>query len=170
MVDSHSRPRGIRRGPRLPASVMEAARGLVLDFDPAHLSALTGTPAGTLYNKVSDNPENNNKPTLAEGIVWTNLAVASGVADSLRIPRAFAQACGGVFVPLHGLGAVSDEALLDLVLRRGVEQGEFDEALSKCLEDGRISAEDYALLHREGFEAIGAFLELLYRLEGMVRG
>ncbi len=166
MANSHN-PRGSRRGQALPPSVMKAAHDLLLAFGAGNLSALTGTPVGTLYNKVTDSPENNNKPTLAEGVVWSTLAHAQGVPDPWRIVHAFCRACGGVFVPLHGLAHTSDEALLDLILRRGKEQGDFDAALAKALEDGRICDDDFDLLHREGYEVITAFLELLSRLEGM---
>lgn len=149
---------------RIPADVSDAVYRVVHDFGVERLAARTGTPAGTIHNKANPNETSHHKPTLSDALIWSQIA-----ADK-RIAHAFCRALGGAFVDLSGMAGQSDKALLDLALKRDKEAGDFAAALLLALEDGRISAADYRALHREGYEAVTAMLELLARLEAMSRG
>jgi hypothetical protein len=149
---------------RIPADVSDAVYRVVHDFGAEKLAARTGTPAGTIYNKANPHDTSHHKPTLSDALIW------SQIAGDRRIAHAFCRALGGVFVDLSGMARQSDKALLDLALRRDKEFGEFAGALLLALEDGRISGTDYAVLRREGYEAVTAMLELLSRLEAMAHG
>ncbi len=149
---------------RIPADVCDAVYRVVKDFGAERLAAATGTPAGTIYNKANPNESSHHKPTLADGILWTNLT------GDIRIAQAVSRATGGVHVDLRGLAEQSDEALLDLLLLRGREEGEADRVLAEALADGRICRRDFERIHKEELEAVAARLTVLYRLEGMARG
>jgi len=149
---------------RIPADVSDAVYRVVHDFGVERLAARTGTPAGTIYNKANPHDSSHHKPTLSDALIWSQLA------GDRRIAHAFCRALGGAFVDLSGMAGQADKALLDLALRRDKEYGDFAGALLLALEDGRISRADYSALHREGYEAVTAMLELLARLEGMAHG
>lgn len=149
---------------RIPKDVNDAVYRVVHEFGVERLAARTGTAAGTIYNKALATDSGHHKPTLADALIW------SQITGDLRIAHAFCHTLGGVFIEIDHLKRHSDDALLDLVLRTEVEHGDFARALQAALADGRISAQDYEDLHREAYEAISAFLELLSRLEGMSHG
>lgn len=149
---------------RIPADVNDAVYQLVKDFGADKLSRLTGTPAGTIHNKANPHETMHHKPTLSDVIIWTNLS------GDLRIPAAISRSCGGVHVDLRGMEHQSDEALLDLILRREVEEGEAAGAMERALSDGRVSQLDYDLIRGEELEAVAARLTVLARIEGMIHG
>lgn len=149
---------------RIPADINDAVYRVVRDFGVERLASITGQSPGVLYNKTSLSLEEHNKPTLADALIWT-----LGTRD-LRIVQALSRCVGGVHVSLAGLAQQSDAALLDLVLRRSKEDGEFASQLMSVLDRGAVSPADYDRLHKEGYEAIAAFIELLLRLEDMSRG
>ena len=148
---------------RIPADVSDAVYQLVRGFGAEKLAARTGTPAGTIYNKANPSDSTHHKPTLADALIWTQ------ISGDFQVVHALCRTLGGVFVPLDRMAEHSDAALLDLVLRHDSEHGDFARALKHALEDGRISADDFDYLKKEGYEAISALLEMLARLEDMSR-
>lgn len=154
---------------RIPADVNEAVYRVVHDFADSkmsgaeRLSQQTGTPPGTIYNKSCLTDSGHHKPTLAEGILWTN------ITGDLRIAQSFSRAVGGVHVDLRGAAEQSDEALLDLILKREEEEGDASRVLGEALADSRISRADFEKIRREEMEAVAARLTVLARVEGMVR-
>lgn len=147
---------------RIPADVNDAVYRLVKDYGPEKLASKTGTPTGTIYNKANPHDTSHHKPTLSDVLIWTL------ISNDYRIIHAICRAVGGVFVETHALGGSSDMELLDLVLRREKEDGEFADALMKALQARRISPAAFSLLRKEGYEAATALMELLARLESMV--
>ena len=149
---------------RIPADVNDAVYRLVREFGAEKLAEKTGTPAGTIYNKANPNDTGHHKPTLSDGILWTN------ITGDMRIATAFSRAVGGVFVDLRGMDEHSDAALLDLILLRGVEEGKADRVLSQALGDGRISRAEFERIRKEELEVVSSRLTVLFRIEGMVCG
>jgi len=149
---------------RIPADVNDAVYRLVREFGAEKLAEKTGTPAGTIYNKANPNDTGHHKPTLSDGILWTN------ITGDTRIAAAFSRAVGGVFVDLRGLAEHSDAALLDLLLKRGKEEGDADRVLGEALANGRISQRESCAIRKEEFEAIAARLAVLLRVEDIARG
>lgn len=143
---------------------MRAVHDSVHDFGVDNLARLLVCSPGTIYNKINPNETSHHIPTLADAVIWPRL-----MGDD-RIPQAYCRTLDGVFVALHARQHASDMELLSIILKRDEEQGQFADALAKALADGRVSRMDYGFLHKEGWDVITAWLELLSRLEGMVNG
>lgn len=148
---------------RIPDDVLDAVYQFVHRHKAEWLSKKTGTPAGTIWNKANPHDTSHHKPTLSDVLIW------SQIAGDYSIVQALCRALGGVFVSLHTLAETSDLELLDLVLKREKEDGEFADVLAKALGDGNIDQEDFRKLRTEAYDVITAVLELLSRLEGMIR-
>ncbi len=148
----------------LPKDVHEAARSLALAYGVEKLAAETGTPPGTIYNKINTHggPEAHHKPTLADALVWQRLA------GDHRILHAEAYTLGEVCFPLPDLSHVSDEALLELLTQVGAEGGDFHRAINAALSDGRFTAREVERIRKAGFEFISAIAEAMERMEGLV--
>lgn len=147
---------------RIPADVNDAVYRMVKDYGAEKLAAHTGTPPGTIWNKANPHETSHHKPTLSDILIWTRLT------GDYRVVQALCRALDGAFVALHVQQHASDVELLDIILKRDEQTGEFADALSLALADGRISKVDYQRLHREGWDVITAWLELLARLEGLI--
>jgi hypothetical protein len=148
----------------LPKDVHEAARSLALEYGVERLAAETGTPPGTIYNKINTHggPEAHHKPTLADALIWQRLS------GDHRILHAEAQTLGEVCFPLPDLSQVSDAALLELLTKVGAEGGDFHRAINSALSDGRFTRKEIVSIRKEGFEFIAAIAEAMERMEGLV--
>lgn len=149
---------------RMPSDVTDAVYRVVHDFGTDRLGRMTGTSPGVISNKANPHETTHHRPTLAEGIVWTN------ITQDPRIAEAFCRAVGGVFVSLEDMERVSDDALLDLVLAESAREGDAARSLSDVLQDGRVTRGEFEELRRAELEAVAARLTVLQRVEGMVRG
>lgn len=149
---------------RMPTDVTDAVYRLVHDFGAERLARMTGTSPGVICNKANPHETTHHRPTLAEGIVWTN------ISQDMRIAQAFCRAVGGVFVSLDEMERQSDDALLDLVLAEVVREGDAARSLADVLQDGRVTRAEFEDLRRAELEAVAARLTVLQRVEGMVRG
>lgn len=158
MTGTHKR--GLTRRP--PQDLMRAVHDSVVDFGVDELARLLVCSPGTIYNKINANDTSHHIPTLADAVIWPR------TMGDYRIPQAYCRALDGAFVSLHLKQHVSDVELLNIIMKRDVEQGEFAVALERALDDGAISSTDYTKLHRAGWDVITAWLEILARLEGMV--
>lgn len=140
---------------------MRVVHDSVTDFGVDDLARLLVCSPGTIYNKINANETSHHIPTLADAVIWPRLM------GDYRIPQAYCRALDGAFVALHVQQHASDVELLNIILKRDEEQGQFAAALMDALNDGDISKKDYATLHREGWDVVTAWLEILGRLEGM---
>lgn len=153
-------------GTKVPDDVFEAFYRVVHDYAAGvpKLAALMGMPAGTLYNKANthSNENNHNKPTLADAVV-----VSAATGDH-RILHAFAHTVGEVCFPIPNLSQVSDTALLELITQIGAEGGDFYRAVNAALADGSFSEREFKAIEAEAFEFIGAVVEAVARMKGLV--
>lgn len=147
--------------------VMQAAYRVAHDFEPPFgatgLARKMGMPAGTFLNRVNPEQETHFLPL--------PMAVAMSIAaNDFRILHAFADTCGYLAFPKPDFSKVSDASLLEMILKRDQEVGQFAKALSDALESGDISSAAFARIEEEGYEAAAALLELVERVRGLVRG
>lgn len=144
--------------------VFEAAYRVAHDFKggAVALAARIGRNPGTLLNELNPACE-----TAKLGIGEAQ-AITFATQDP-RIAQAMLAPIGYTAVALPDYDKVGDTALLDLFITRDEQSGRFAEALSKALEDGRISADEFEAIEAAGMEAVGALLTLISRLKGMVR-
>lgn len=146
--------------------VMDAAYRVAHDFKPNGATGLArqmGLPAGTFLNRVNPEQETHSLPL--------GMAVAMSVAsDDFRILHAFADTCGFVAFKKPDFSRVSDASLLEIVLKRDREEGEFAAVLAAALENGQVSPGEFMAIQSEGYEAAAALLELVERVRGLVRG
>lgn len=148
----------------MPEDVNEAVHELVKRFGADKLAAKTGTPVGTIYNKASLSEVGNNKPTLGEALVWTQ------ISGDYRIAHAFCHALDGVFVSLKDGHYQSDAALLDLLLDHEYQLGLFAKAMKEALDDGEISNPEFKRIEKRALASVTAFLTMVERLRGMRHG
>lgn len=146
--------------------VMHAAYLVAHGFKPDGATGLArkiGAPAGTFLNRV--NPEQDTH------FLPLPMAVAMSIAaNDFRILHAFADTCDHLAFPKPDLSKVSDTSLLEMILKRDRELGQFAQALSDALESGDISPAEFARIEQEGYDAAAAQLELIERVRGLVRG
>lgn len=146
--------------------VLHAAYDVAHQFKPdgaVGLAKKMGRNPGTFLNQL--NPEQENaKLGLGEAVAMTIAA-----AD-YRILNAFADTCGHVAFPKPDFSRVSDASLLEMILKRDRAEGEFAQVLAKSLDNGQVSADEFAAIQREGYEAAAATFELVERLKGLRRG
>lgn len=154
--------------PAVATDVQESVRRLVMAYGAEHLASETGTALGTIYNKVNPHESSHHKTTLAEAVLWSVLAQRAGTAHAADVLHAFARTLNHVAIPMPDLSAVCDAALLELITKVGVEEGEFFAAVNKALTDRKFSRRDHAAIRREAYEAMAAIAEAVSRIEGMV--
>lgn len=151
-----------RTHPAIPADVNDAVYRTVHDFGVERLAALTGTPAGTIYNKANQHDSSHHKPTLADAVIWQVLS------SDFRILQAMGRALGHVCVRVPDVAQASDQALLELVAKVGAEEGAFFRAIQEGLADRRFTRGEFLRIRRDGFTAIAAIVEASARIEGLI--
>ena len=157
MTDSHNK----KTRPRPPMDLLRAVFDAVSDFGVQELAAATATSPGVINNKITTTETSHHTPTMADLVLWPQ------VLRDDRIPQAYCRAVGGVFISLNNMAKQSDSALLDLFLRHQKELGDFAQAMSKALDEGRVTPPAYSVIRKEGLEAVAALMELVLRLEAM---
>jgi len=147
--------------------IHDAAYRVAHDYDPPHgavsLARKLGRNAGTFLNQLNPH-QDGAKLGLGDAVAMT---LASG---DFRILHAFADTCGHLAFPKPDFSKISDASLLEMILKRDREVGQFAQALSDALESGDISRKEFARIEQEGYEAAAALLELIERVRGLVRG
>jgi len=143
--------------------VFTELQAVALRFGVRRLASRMNTSAGTLYNKLSNTESTRrHKPSLADFI---EIVEHSGdIAPLLALNRRL----GCAAYPLPDVSACSDEALLDLVNKVQVEAGLVHGEMSAALDDGVVTAGEFAGFDREVSAWIAAILELRARFRGLV--
>lgn len=144
--------------------VFEAAYRVAHDYKggAVALAGRLGKNPGTLLNKLNPHHET--------CVLSLSDAVAiSVVTGDRRILEAFAAVLDCAVIALPDHETTSDAALLDLLLHKDSELGDFASALSDAIADGKVTAAEFSAMEREGLQAVAALLTLLSRLKGMVR-
>jgi hypothetical protein len=146
----------------LPPAIRAAIYGTVHDFGAEQLAQLTGQSQGVIDNKANPNASTPHVPTVPDVMSW------QAITKDFRILQAMAAALGHVAIPLPDFNRVTDEALLELLTKVGVEGGEFHKALGDALRDRKFTCKEYARLETEAHQWIAAIAETLSRVRGYV--
>ena len=145
-----------------PANPFEAFRQLAYTFGVAELAALMGVNPGTLYNKADADEETHHQPTLRDVMLATRLT------GDMRVLDAMNESFGRAAFDVKPLSHISDEALLDLLLKYNGENGEFANAMVDALSSKSFTSANLNFVRAEAFDAIGALMTLVARLEGLL--
>lgn len=146
--------------------VLQAAYRVAHDFKPdgaVGLARKQGISSGTFSNEV--NPEQETHKLGLGRAVAMSLA-----AQDFRILHAFADTCGFVAIAKPDLASVTDERLLDLFLIRDQASGEFARAVTRALEDRRISEDELSAIEDRAYTYVATVLEIVERLRSYRRG
>lgn len=157
--------------PALPADAIAAARAMCDEYEggvrqgggvPA-VAAKLGMQPQVLYNKLGGDEDSHHKLTVADFIrVWL-------VTRRIDHLQALARTLNCVCFPVPDYSGLSDQALLDLICAVNEEGGHFHAATKAALADGRVDAEEAALIRSEAYQWIAAIAEALARVEGIAR-
>jgi len=143
--------------------VREAAHNLVHDTlgQTSTLARLIGKKPNSLSNEVSLNPTSQAKLGLEDSIRLQQ------ITQDFRILHAYASALNHSVIPLGGFVGVSDIELLNSYANWHREIGDVAIAVSKALEDKRITRSELKRIRREGMEQVQAFMVFLARAEAL---
>ncbi len=145
----------------VPVSPFDAFRSVATVYGVKELAERLGMKPGTLWNKADADVDSHHQPTLRDVIAITRETQDMRILESLN--RLFDRAT----IDLRP-GPVSDEALLDLLLRVSSEKGQMAQALRNGYADGRFCRDDYLAVRGEAHDLINAVLDFVQRLEGLV--
>ena len=145
----------------VPESPFEAFRVVAYTHGVERLANRLGMNRGTLYNKCDADVESHHQPTLRDVIAITRETQDMRILESMN--RLFDRAT----IDLRP-GPVSDEAVLELLLRVSSEKGQMAQALRNGYADTRFCRDDYQAVRAEAFDLINAVLDFVQRLEGLV--
>lgn len=145
----------------VPVSPFRALYEVVHSYGAKDLAEELGMRQGVLCNKADADVESHHQPTLRDLIAITRQTGDMRVLESLN--RLFNRAT----IDLRP-GPVSDEAVLELLLRVSSEKGQMAQALRNGYADTHFSRDDYLAVRAEAFDLINAVLDFLQRLEGLV--
>lgn len=145
----------------VPVSPFEAFRAVATGYGVKDLAERLGMKPGTLWNKVDADVDSHHQPTLRDVISITRESQDMRILESLN--RLFDRAT----IDLRP-GPVSDEAVLELLLRVSSEKGQMAQALRNGYADTRFCRDDYQAVRAEAFDLINAVLDFVQRLEGLV--
>lgn len=145
--------------------VHDAAYRVAHDFAPdgaVGLARKLGRNAGTFLNQLN--------PAQETAKLGLGDAVAMSIsAADFRILHAFADSCGFIAVAKPDFSRVSDASLLEMLLRRDREEGEFAQVLAAALDHGDLTPAKLSEIGEEAYQAVAAMLELVERLKGLCR-
>lgn len=144
------------------ANPFEAFRTLVYRHGVPELARELGQRPGTLYNKADADADSHNQPTLRDVVQVTRLTGDTRVLDALN--EMFDRAAFDVAPHAQA----SDEALLELIARMGVESGEFHAAVLEALVAHKFTRADLQAIRAEAFDLVGALMTLVKRVEGLL--
>lgn len=149
--------------------VFQAAYRVAHDFEGG---ATKGGGAVKLAEKMGQNPGtflNRVNPETETHHLYLSTAVQMQViTHDHRILYAMAGTLGEVCFKIPDLKNVSDNALLELVLKIGKEGGEFFVAVNNGLDHKKFSRQDYLQIREEGLQYIAAIAETMARVEGLI--
>jgi hypothetical protein len=143
--------------------VFQAAYRVAHDYEggAVKLAEKMGQNPGTFLNRV--NPE-----TETHHLYLATSVQMQVVSGDHRILHAMAGTLGEVCFKIPDLSHVPDSALLNLVLKIGVEGGEFCRAVNDGLEHKKFTRKDFLLIREEGLQYIAAIAETMARVEGLI--
>lgn len=143
--------------------IHDAAYRVAHDFSPdgaVGLARVLGKNPGTFLNQLNPSQE-----TAKLGL---GDAVAMSIAArDFRILHAFADAAGFLAFPKPPLSHVSDQALLDLFLKRDQAVGAFASVIAQALADGAVGDREFREIRAAGYDLAASVLEIVQRLEGL---
>lgn len=145
----------------VPSSPYAAFRLVAYQFGVERLADRMGLRPGTLYNKADADAESHAQPTLRDVMALTRETGDTRVLESLD--RMFDR----VGVDVTPGAPASDEALLELLLKVGSEQGALCGAVHHALQDARFTREELERVKGEAHDLICAVLAFVQRLEGL---
>ena len=145
----------------VPVSPFEAFRAVAVAYGVKDLAERLSMKPGTLWNKVDADVESHHQPTMRDVIAITRETQDMRILESMN--RLFDRAT----IDLRP-GPVSDEAVLELLLRVSSEKGQMAQALRNGYADTRFCRDDYQAVRAEAFDLINAVLDFVQRLEGLV--
>ncbi|MBU0749165.1 MAG: phage regulatory CII family protein [Gammaproteobacteria bacterium] len=145
----------------VPVSPFAAFRAVATTYGVKDLADVLSMKPGTLWNKVDADVESHHQPTMRDVIAITRETQDFRILESMN--RLFDRAT----IDLRP-GPVSDEAVLELLLRVSSEKGQMAQALRKGYADARFCRDDYQAVRAEAFDLINAVLDFVQRLEGLV--
>lgn len=131
-------------------------------FGVAALAEQMALKPGTLYNKADANEETHHQPTLRDVMLATRLSGDMRVLDAMN--ESFGRACFDV-KPLQN---ISDEVLLELLLKLHKESGEFHHVMRLALVDKTFSPLRLNEMRAEAFDMVSALMTLVTRMEGLL--
>lgn len=143
--------------------VHDAAYRVAHDYKPdgaVGLARKLGRNPGTFLNQLNPGQESA-KLSIGDALAMT-LA-----ANDFRILHAFAETCGFLAIPKPDYSKTSDSSLLEIILKRDIEEGEFARVVATSLDNGVITADEFKRIAEEGYQAAAAILELIERLKGL---
>ncbi len=158
---------------RVDLDVMGAARRACEEYRHPDRPELKGIPAvaermvvpvGTLYNKLHPSATD----PMHHKLTVQDLVLIITVTGDPRPLQALAQIFSMVCIALPSMNAVSDEALLELLNKIGIEGGQFHSAFNNLLKGKRCTAELVATVHKEGHEYAAAIIEVMARVQGLI--
>lgn len=135
---------------------------MVYSFGVPELANLMGANTGTLYNKADAHEDKHHQPTLRD------VMLASRLTGDMRVLDAMNESFGRAAFDVKPLQNVSDEALLELLLKLHKESGEFHHVMRLALVDKTFSPVRLNELRGEAFDMVGALMTLVSRMEGLL--
>jgi hypothetical protein len=144
------------------ANPFEAFRRLVYLHDVKRLAPQMGMKPGTLWNKADADTDSHNQPTLRDVVSLTQLTGDTRVLDALN------EMFGRAAFDVSPHAQASDDALLELITRMGVESGEFHAAVLQALVAKKFTVADLQAIRAEAFDLVGALMTLVHRVEGLL--
>lgn len=143
--------------------VFQAAYRVAHDYEggAVKLAEKMGQNPGTFLNRI--NPE-----TETHHLYLATAVQMQVITGDHRVLHAMAGTLGEVCFKIPDLSHVPDTALFDLILKIGVEGGDFCQAISTSLEHKRFTRQDYLRIREEGLQYIAAIAETMARVEGLI--
>lgn len=145
-----------------PANPFEAFRQLAYNFGVPELALKMGIKPGTLYNKADADEETHHQPTLRDVMLVTTLTGDMRVLDALN------EHFGRAAFDTRPMGVMSDEALLELLTKIGLESGQFNAALHAALVDRKFTQKSVVAIRAEAYDVVSALMTLVNRVEGLL--
>ena len=144
------------------ANPFEAFRQLAYTFGVAALAEQMALKPGTLYNKADADEETHHQPTLRDVMLATRLT------GDMRVLDAMNESFGRAAFDVKPLSHISDEALLELLLKLHTELGQFHDVMHDALISKSFTQVGMNRIRAEAFDAVGALMTLVTRAEGLL--
>jgi hypothetical protein len=124
------------------------------------LAPRMGISAGILRNKANVNI----KANVASGHDWD---MAMALTGDYQVLHALAANHGHICFKFDHAAPASDMAVLELISKIWMTNGEVGAAVNETLADGRVEKHEVAHVRQAVYRTTSALMEMLVRLEGM---